>query len=88
MADTVHLSDILVCLIYNLSYVGGSVMTMIAIYYILFACFILFVFNSLTNRLCIEKNIPVERQVNVFRWINIMITILLVSSYVEVLYAS
>ncbi|WLD95331.1 hypothetical protein [Alkalihalobacillus sp. AL-G] len=58
-----------------------------AIYYILFACLILFVFNSLTNRLCIEKNIPVERQVNVFRWINIMITILLVSSYVEVLYA-
>jgi hypothetical protein len=63
-------------------------MTMIAIYYILFACFILFVFNSLTNRLCIEKNIPAERQVNVFRWINVMITILLVSSYVEVLYAS
>ncbi|WP_257349439.1 hypothetical protein [Pseudalkalibacillus decolorationis] len=60
----------------------------LAIYYIVFASLILFVFNSLTNRLCIEKNIPDERQVNVFRWINIMITILLLSSYVDVLYAS
>ncbi|MGM7700153.1 hypothetical protein [Pseudalkalibacillus berkeleyi] len=63
-------------------------MTLIAIYYIAFASVVLFLFNSLTNRLCIQKNIPAEKQVNVFRWINIMITILLVSSYIEVIYVS
>jgi hypothetical protein len=54
--------------------------------YLPFALFILFFINNLTNTLCIQKEIPEERQVKVFRTINILITILLISSYVEVLF--
>ncbi|MFD1739114.1 hypothetical protein ACFSCX_21625 [Bacillus salitolerans] len=54
--------------------------------YIPLAVFILFSINKLTNALCIQKEIPEERQVKVFRTINILITILLISSYVEVLF--
>ncbi|RSK26320.1 hypothetical protein EJF36_05290 [Bacillus sp. HMF5848] len=54
--------------------------------FIVFATFILYNINRLTNTLCIEKEIPEERQVQVFRTINVLITILLVSSYVEVLF--
>jgi hypothetical protein len=59
---------------------------MIGLYYILFACFILFIFNLLTNSLCIQKNIPEDKQTNVFRTINVSITILLVTSYIELIY--
>ncbi|RBW69337.1 hypothetical protein [Bacillus taeanensis] len=55
-------------------------------FFILFALFILFVFNTLTNALCLQKNIPEERQPKVFRTINVLITILLISSFVEVLF--
>jgi hypothetical protein len=34
--------------------------------------------------LCIQKEIPAEKQPKVFRTINVLITILLVSSYIEV----
>ncbi|WP_019393915.1 hypothetical protein [Priestia filamentosa] len=54
--------------------------------FIVFAVIILFYINALTNSLCIQKEIPAERQPKVFRFINVMITILLVSSYVELLY--
>ena len=37
-----------------------------------------------TNTLCIQKEIPAEKQPKVFRTINVLITILLVSSYIEV----
>lgn len=40
----------------------------------------------MTNSLCIQKEIPEERQPKVFRTINILVTILLLSSYVEILY--
>jgi hypothetical protein len=40
----------------------------------------------MTNALCLQKEIPEDRQPKVFRTINILITILLVSSYVEILY--
>ncbi|MFZ0443637.1 MAG: hypothetical protein WAM95_03095 [Bacillus sp. (in: firmicutes)] len=56
-------------------------------FYILFAIFILFNINKLTNSLCQQKEIPEERQSNVFRTINILITILLISSYIEILVA-
>ncbi|MBD8067724.1 hypothetical protein [Bacillus sp. PS06] len=55
--------------------------------YIPFAVFILFKINDMTNKLCIQKEIPEERQHKVFRTINILITILLISSYVEILFA-
>ncbi|MDT2048193.1 hypothetical protein CHN50_16835 [Priestia aryabhattai] len=56
------------------------------IFFIPFALFILFYINTLTNTLCLQKEIPEERQPKVFRTINILITILLISSYVEVLF--
>ena len=57
-----------------------------AIVFAFFALFVLFIFNSLTHRLCLRTEMSQEKQPNVFRTINILITILLVSSYVEVLY--
>ena len=56
------------------------------ILYIPLALFILYFINSLTNALCIQKEIPEERQSKVFRTINILVTILLISSYVEVMF--
>lgn len=55
--------------------------------FIIFAVFILFYINKMTNSLCLQKEIPEERQPKVFRTINILITILLISSFVEILYA-
>ncbi len=54
--------------------------------FIVFAIFILFYVNKLTTSLCIQKEIPEERQHKVFRTINVLITILLISSYLEILY--
>ncbi|WP_335872028.1 hypothetical protein [Bacillus sp. 2205SS5-2] len=54
--------------------------------FIVFAVFILYFINKLTNTLCVTRDIPEERQVKVFRTINVLITILLVSSYIEVLF--
>jgi hypothetical protein len=51
-----------------------------------FALLILFVFNTMTNSLCIQKEIPEEKQSSVFRTINVLITILLISSYIEVIF--
>ncbi|HWO76963.1 MAG TPA: hypothetical protein VNM69_13890 [Bacillus sp. (in: firmicutes)] len=55
--------------------------------FLVFSAFILYSINRLTNSLCIQKEIPEDRQPKVFRFINISITILLLSSYVEILYA-
>jgi Na+-transporting methylmalonyl-CoA/oxaloacetate decarboxylase gamma subunit len=54
--------------------------------FIILAIFILFNINKLTNSLCLQKEIPEEKQANIFRTINVLITILLISSYIEVLY--
>nr|WP_253958083.1 hypothetical protein [Metabacillus halosaccharovorans] len=62
---------------------GGS---LVIIFFILFAVFILFYINKLTNTLCLVREIPEDRQTKVFRTINVLITILLISSYIEVLY--
>ncbi|HJV32385.1 MAG TPA: hypothetical protein VJ558_09305 [Bacillales bacterium] len=60
---------------------------MISIFcFIVFAIFILFYVNKMTNSLCIQKEIPEERQPSVFRTINVLITILLISSFLEILY--
>lgn len=58
---------------------------MISIFIVL-AIFILYFVNKMTNSLCIQKDIPEERQHKVFRTINVLVTILLISSYVEILY--
>ncbi|WP_409274257.1 hypothetical protein V1499_04895 [Neobacillus sp. SCS-31] len=56
-------------------------------FFIIFAFIILFSVNRLTTSLCIQKEIPEENQQRVFRTINILVTILLISSYVEVLFS-
>lgn len=56
------------------------------ILYIPMAVLILYFINSLTDALCIQKEIPEERQHKVFRTINILVTILLISSFVEVMF--
>lgn len=59
-----------------------------AILFIPVAVFILFYINKLTNSLCEQKEIPEERQEGVYRTINVLITILLISSYVDILLSS
>lgn len=57
-----------------------------AVYFIPLAIIILFSINQLTNTLCVQREIPEEKQPTVFRTINVLITILLISSYFEVLF--
>ncbi|NHM31754.1 hypothetical protein [Neobacillus terrae] len=54
--------------------------------FILFSVFILFYVNKMTNSLCLQKEIPEESQRKVFRTINVLVTILLISSYIEILF--
>ena len=61
-------------------------MISIFIVFILFAGLILYLINKLTDSLCTQKEIPEERQPKVFQTINTLVTILLVSSYVEILF--
>ena len=39
----------------------------------------------MTYALCMQREIPEEKQTKIFRTINILVTILLVSFYVEIL---
>lgn len=52
----------------------------------IFAVFFLYVINSMTNQMCVQKEIPEERQPQLFRTINVLITILLISTYIEILF--
>ncbi|HHY74449.1 MAG TPA: hypothetical protein GX497_14735 [Bacillus bacterium] len=54
--------------------------------FITFAVFFLYIINSMTNQMCLRKEIPEERQPKVFRTINVLITILLISTYIEILF--
>ncbi|WP_284139500.1 MULTISPECIES: hypothetical protein [unclassified Virgibacillus] len=58
-----------------------------SIFFLIYALFILLIFNSLTHRFCIKMEMNQSKQEKVFRTINILIFILLVTSYVEVLNA-
>jgi len=51
---------------------------------VLFSVFYLFQINRMTYALCIQKEIPEEKQTKIFSTINILITILLISFYIEV----
>ncbi|WP_332694132.1 hypothetical protein [Halalkalibacter lacteus] len=53
---------------------------------ILFALFFLYVINSMTDALCLKREIPTEKQSKLFRTINILMTILLTSTYVKILF--
>lgn len=51
---------------------------------ILFSLFYLFQINKMTFALCLSKEIPEEKQPKIYRTVNILITILILSLYVEV----
>ena len=54
---------------------------------VLFSVFYLFQINSMTEALCMRREIPEEKQPKIFRTINVLVTILLVTFYVEVFFA-
>ncbi|SES98794.1 hypothetical protein SAMN05421676_102282 [Salinibacillus kushneri] len=56
------------------------------LFYVPFAIFTLYIFNSLTHSLCLKTEMSTDKSQKVFKTINISITILLISSYIEVLY--
>ncbi|RHW36611.1 hypothetical protein D1B33_09400 [Lysinibacillus yapensis] len=57
---------------------------MLLIVVVLFSVFYLFQINRMTYALVTQKDIPEEKHEKIFRTINVLITILLVSFYVEV----
>ncbi len=54
----------------------------------IYAIFVLFIFNSLTQQFCTKMEMKERKQSSMFRVINIMILVLLISSYVKVLNAT
>ncbi|PTL38949.1 MAG: hypothetical protein EA344_07970 [Alkalicoccus sp.] len=52
--------------------------------YILFAMFYLFIINTMTNNLVVSKEIPEEKHQKIFRTVNILITILITTSFVRI----
>ncbi|MBO1625856.1 hypothetical protein COE15_07275 [Bacillus cereus] len=61
-------------------------MTLIEIVFVTFALIVLFYTNFLTHTLCVRKQLSENRQTNAFRVINVCITILLISSYIEIIF--
>ncbi|MGE7622665.1 hypothetical protein ACQKMD_06315 [Viridibacillus sp. NPDC096237] len=53
---------------------------------VLFSVFYLFQINRMTYALCVQKEIPEEKQPKIYRTINVLITILLISFYLEILF--
>ena len=53
---------------------------------VLFSAFYLIQINRMTHALVMSKEIPEEKHPKIFRTINILITILLVTFYVELVY--
>ena len=66
----------------NISMRGG--IDLILLLVVLFSVFYLFQINRMTYALVMQKEIPEEKHGKIFRTINVLITILLVSFYVEV----
>lgn len=53
-----------------------------------YAIFVLLIFNSLAHQFCTKMELKEKKQSSMFRVTNIMILVLLVSSYVKVLNAT
>jgi hypothetical protein len=54
--------------------------------YFPFALIVLFYANFMTHALCKQKDMSDRHEVRVFRTINVCMTILLISSYMEFMY--
>ena len=61
-------------------------MTLITVVFVAFALLVIFYTNFMTHTLCERKQIAASRQPGVFRVINVCITILLISSYIEIIF--
>ena len=55
---------------------------------VLFSIVYLFQINRMTYALCAQREIPEDKQNKIFRTINVLVTILLVSFYVEILFTA
>ncbi|MCM3088814.1 hypothetical protein SAMN04488127_2883 [Bhargavaea ginsengi] len=60
---------------------------MIILVTVLFSIFYLFQINKMTYTLCEAREIPEEKQPKIYRTVNILITILIVSFFVEIMTA-
>lgn len=58
---------------------------MIILITILFSIFYLFQINKMTYALCESREIPEEKQPKIYRTVNILITILIISFFVQIL---
>ncbi|MBE1554906.1 hypothetical protein H4683_001984 [Filibacter limicola] len=58
---------------------------MILIITVLFSLFYLFQINKMTYALCESREIPEEKQPKIYRTVNVLVTILILSFYVEIL---
>jgi hypothetical protein len=65
-------------------YIAGGDSGVLLVWFIIFAVVVLYNINKMTNSLCLQKEIPEDRQPKVFRTINVLITVLLLSTYVEI----
>ncbi|WP_018924212.1 hypothetical protein [Salsuginibacillus kocurii] len=59
---------------------------MFIVLFVLVSLLYIFLINTMTNALCIQREIPEERVPKVFRTVNVLIMILLTSTYVKVLF--
>ncbi|MFJ7935498.1 hypothetical protein [Sporosarcina sp. NPDC096371] len=58
---------------------------MILVITILFSLFYLFQINKMTYALCESREIPEEKQPKIYKTVNILVTILISTFYVEIL---
>ncbi|MEH7015911.1 MULTISPECIES: hypothetical protein [Bacillus] len=59
---------------------------LVTIIFIVFALIVLVYTNFMTHTLCQQKQMSDRRKTGVFRFINVCITILLISSYIEIIF--
>ncbi|MEI4831554.1 hypothetical protein WAX78_19175 [Bacillus sp. FJAT-53711] len=59
---------------------------LVTMIFIAFALIVLVYTNFMTHTLCQQKQMSDRRQTGVFRFINVCITILLISSYIEIIF--
>ncbi|GEN45758.1 hypothetical protein J2R98_001484 [Alkalibacillus filiformis] len=56
------------------------------LFYVPFAIFIFYAFNSMTQKFCTKSEMSNEKSAKVYRTINISMLVLLISSYYEMNY--
>ncbi|WP_413059306.1 hypothetical protein [Sporosarcina sp. 179-K 3D1 HS] len=61
-------------------------MGLILIATVMFSLFYLFQINKMTYALCESREIPEEKQPKIFKTVNVLVTILILSFYVEVFF--